>query len=573
MGIKIQTLLPTGCALLGGALYAFSNVGFGCWPLVFICLIPLWFALDKCQQGPVKTSALLGFLFGLSVFAMGYPWLLTLTGEFIDGGLILGILLWCGIGIWFALGFSIYAVMYRALRKTNLPQVVAGTTPLILLEWQQVNLFPSYAGAALISNPILVQIADLGGPLLLSAFVALLNCCIYSIGSAIAPRLRIRFWQKRKPNNSSTTQTPPRPSNRPVNAIVSTVLLISSTVLYGYFQLEKYQYDENSGKPASKSDALNIGVVQTNLVMLSKQELSLRSHSTHLNQSRELLAQDPVDLLIWPETAYVRGLRRPLPIDAQFIRAEIEAPLLFGGTSVWQQDGQRVSANSVFLSNKEGVIDQVYDKNQLIPFAEYLPKIKDIPFFSTLNNILGNELVEKYATLSKKLFPNYQEFRPGEHSNALQLDDISIGTPICYEVIHPDYIREMVNTSRPELIVTLANDAWFGDTQEPWIHLSLARLRAIEHRLWVVRATNSGISAIIDPSGNITARTGLHTKENLRATVYPKTSYTVYAHYGNWVGWLALLLILFLTLPSLLFTLPLRLQRFSRWLSPFFTNS
>lgn len=561
MGIKVQAFLPIGGALIGGTLYAFGNVGFGVWPLVFICLIPLWLALDKCQQGPTRTSALLGFLFGLSVFSIGYPWLLVLTGEFIDSGFIFSILLWGGIGIWFALGFSIYAVMYHVLRQGNLPQVIAGTAPLILLEWLQANLFPSYAGAALVSNQILVQIADLGGPLLLSAFVALLNCSIYRTG--------LWLWQRRKSNNSNTTKTLPRPTT----TMISTVLLISTTLLYGYFQTGKYRYDENSGKPASESDALNIGVVQTNLVMLSKQELSLRSHEVHLNQSRELLAQAPVDLLIWPETAYVRGLRRPLPIDAQFIRAEIEAPLLFGGTSVWQQDGQRVSANSVFLSNKEGVIDQVYDKNQLIPFAEYLPKIKDIPFFSTLNNILGNELVEKYATLSKKLFPNYQEFRPGEHSNALQLDDISIGTPICYEVIHPDYIREMVNTSRPELIVTLANDAWFGDTQEPWIHLSLARLRAIEHRLWVVRATNSGISAIIDPSGNITARTGLHTKENLRATVYPKTSYTVYAHYGNWVGWLALLLILFLILPSLFFTLPLRLQRFSRWLSPFFTNS
>jgi len=537
---------------MGGSLYALSNVGFGFWPLAFICFIPLWLAIDHA-----KHSARYGFIFGLAVFAVGYPWLFSLTGDFIGGGLLLSGMLWSAVAIFFAAGFAIYGLLYRRFRQMAWPQALAGTLPLILLEWLQTNLFPSYTGAALISAPILVQIADLGGPLLLSAFVLAINSCLYTV----------------------LLHTLNRDSS-PFKPLFLVICLFFVVALYGYFEIESQQ-DEQSFQGRK---ALRIGTVQTNLVMLEKSELSLKSHKAHLEQSKELLALNPVDLLIWPETAYVRGLRRPLPIDAQFIRAEIDVPLLFGGTSVWQENGQRASANSVFLANAAGKIEQVYDKNQLIPFAEYLPFPKELN-----NNIMGsfiNPFLNRLKESLKDLFPEGQEFRPGQSKKALQLDSslssssasinsptsittptsissvTSISTPICYEIIHPEFIRDMVNESRPELIVTLANDAWFGDSQEPWIHLSLARLRAIEHRLWIVRATNSGISAIIDPTGQIIARTSLHTKENLMATVYPRQSVTPYTRYGNWVAWCALCL----TLAGLL------IRRLLPRLSPFFTN-
>jgi apolipoprotein N-acyltransferase len=98
----------------------------------------------------------------------------------------------------------------------------------------------------------------------------------------------------------------------------------------------------------------------------------------------------------------------------------------------------------------------------------------------------------------------------------------------------------MVRETRPNLLVTLANDAWFGDSQEPWLHLGLAQLRAVEQRRWLVRATNSGVSAIVDPSGRLVARTGLLTRESLRSTVHLLDGETAYARLGDWPGWLAL---------------------------------
>jgi len=497
---------PVLLALFSGSLYALSNVGFGWWPLVFFYLTPLWLAIDTLNsKQTLKKAALLGFLFGLSAFFVGFPWMLSLTDKFLGSGLLLGSILWIFLGIWFALGFAIYALLYRCLSDANCPNIIAGTVPLVLLEWWQVSLFPSYGGAALIAKPILAQIADLGGPLLLSAFVVMINSGVYVVYQ----------WFILKHNL-------PSKQNFPFKQTFGSLLLFTSVLIYGYIQ-------SSSILSSKQENPLQIGAIQSNLVMLEKDELSLRSHPVHLKQSKDLLANHKVDLLIWPETAYVRGLRRPLPIDAQFIRSGIKTPLLFGGTSVWQNNGQRTKANSVFLANNAGKIEQVYDKSLLIPFAEYTP-------FA--------QLLKPYKEQLSTLFPQGQNFYSEGLQQAIQLGSTTISTPICYEIIHPDFIRNQVKRINPQLIVTLANDAWFGDTQEPWIHLSLARLRAIEHRLWLIRSTNSGISAIVDPAGNITTRTGLHTQENLLGTVYPRSSSTFYAQYGNWVGWLALLLTL-----------------------------
>jgi apolipoprotein N-acyltransferase len=90
-------------------------------------------------------------------------------------------------------------------------------------------------------------------------------------------------------------------------------------------------------------------------------------------------------------------------------------------------------------------------------------------------------------------------------------------------------------------MINLTNDAWFGDTQEPWIHLLLSKYRAIEHRRYLVRSTNSGVSAVIDPLGRVVMRSGLLTRENLRADVRMLDEDTVYTTLGDWPGWLSLL--------------------------------
>ncbi len=146
------------------------------------------------------------------------------------------------------------------------------------------------------------------------------------------------------------------------------------------------------------------------------------------------------------------------------------------------------------------------------------------------------------APALESLLPHAQRYRAATDAPVLELDGLRIATPICYEIAHPDFVARMVRDGRPQLLVTVANDAWFGDSAEPRMHLALARLRAIEQRLPVVRATNSGISAFIDRSGRVTAGTGILERARLRGEVAlaPRPAPTLYARTGDWPGPVAL---------------------------------
>jgi apolipoprotein N-acyltransferase len=348
----------------------------------------------------------------------------------------------------------------------------------------------------LILAPPLVQIADLGGPLLLSAFVGALNLTAYAAWAWLRGERDLPL----------------------VPGAVATGLLLL-VLGYGYLRGAAL-----AGADAEEP-ALRVGVVQANLGLLEKRTRAALGHRRHLEQTRELLTEGPLDLVVWPETAYVRGLRRPLPLDGQLIREDLAVPLLFGGTSVWEEGGRRVSANSALLVGPDGWIRDAYDKNLLIPMAEFAPFASVVPQMEAL-------------------FPHVQQFRAAEATPPLRLGSLRIVTPICYEVVRPEFVRRMVREARPHLIVTLANDAWFGDSQEPWIHLAMARLRAVEHRLWMVRSTNSGVSAVVDPTGRVVAQTGLLTRENLRAVVHAREARTPYERLGDWPGPLAVALTL-----------------------------
>ena len=183
--------------------------------------------------------------------------------------------------------------------------------------------------------------------------------------------------------------------------------------------------------------------------------------------------------------------------------------------------GGRRTFNSALLIGADGVIQAGYDKNLPVPFAEKVP------------------LAERFPSLAA-LFPHAQEFGAGSDTPPLRLGPWRISTPICSESAEPAFVRRMLARADPHLIVSLANDAWFGDSQEPWIHLAVARLRAAEHKRFLVHATNSGVSAVVDPFGRVVARAGLLTRENLIATVRLRDGQTVYARLGDWPGWLGL---------------------------------
>ncbi|MGB5286028.1 MAG: apolipoprotein N-acyltransferase, partial [Polyangiales bacterium] len=218
---------------------------------------------------------------------------------------------------------------------------------------------------------------------------------------------------------------------------------------------------------------------------------------------------------------------RKLPFSADRVRRDLKTPILFGGVSTERVDGKRKIYNTVFLTDDEGTVRSTYDKTYLLMFGEYLP-------FGDVFPILYD------------LSPNSGRFTAGTHVRPLTLGPWRISTPVCYEDVLARFTRKMVRAANPHVLINLTNDAWFGDTQEPWIHLVLSQYRAIEHRRYLVRSTNSGISAVIDPLGRVVAQTDLLSRENLRYDVRMLESETLYARFGDWPGWLGLAAIVLL---------------------------
>ncbi|HSP97788.1 MAG TPA: apolipoprotein N-acyltransferase [Candidatus Dormibacteraeota bacterium] len=476
-------------AAAGGVLHFLGFVGFGIWPLALICLVPLWLAIESAPG--LRAAALLGLVFGWVSYAGGFLWMWRIVDVFLGGDVWLGAAVWSLDATWFALRYALYALLYGLLRRRRWPIALAGVPTLVVVEWLYPMLFPVYFGHALAERLTLIQISDLGGPLLLTALAALLNAAACAAWT----------WWRGGPRSLATW------------AAAGAALVLAC----GYGRWRMADID----RVAAGAPTMRVGVVQGNLGVQEKGADARRDHRRYLEQTRALLAAGDVDLVVWPETVYARGLRGPLPISGDLIREELSAPLLFGAAFVGTDDsGQRQVYNAALLVDRDGVIRTGYEKNLLIPFTEYVPLAGLVP-----------GLAARFASAS--------HFAAAETTPALAVGTWRIATPICYEAVRPAFVRRMVREGGANLLVSLANDAWFGDSQEPALHLAMARLRAVEQRRFLVRATNSGISAVIDANGRLVAGSGLQTAENLRATVAQLDETTWYARGGDWVGWLS----------------------------------
>ena len=330
-------------AATGGALAFLGFVGFGIWPLALICLAPLWQALEGIGSDRRWRAAIVGFVFGAVAYAGGFLWMWRIVEIFLDGNRLLGALLWIADASWFGLRFAAYATLFVLVRRNGWPVFAAAVAPLLFIEWLFPAIFPVFLGHALAERLLLVQISDLGGPLLLTALLAFANVVAFESWRWIRYRrsLPLRIW-------------------------AAGVLVAAGVSAYGMFRIR--QIDAS----VAAAPSLRVGVVQGNLGVLEKGRDASRDHRQYVLQTREILATEKLDLVVWPETVYTRGLQRPLPLSGRLIREDIDAPLLFGAASVSGETGRRLKYNSAMLVAADGTIHDAYDKNLLIPFTEYV---------------------------------------------------------------------------------------------------------------------------------------------------------------------------------------------------------
>lgn len=492
-----RNALLAACALsaLGGVLVFVGWVGFGVWPLELVAFVPLWAALELVAGCSWKTSFALGWLFGTVAMGGGYHWMLGASLVFSGWGTVPNFAFFVVCSMYLGLQYAIQGALYWAIRKRGWGVSVAALSTFIVAEWLFPKWFPVYMANALLPQPLLVQTADLGGPLLVSVLIAVVNL-------AALEALRWR-WGAR---------------TVPVAIFAGAATLVGLSILYGVARISQLDAEVEA------APSLELGLVQVNMNIPERGDDPLETLRRHLEQSRDLEAGGALDLLVWPELAHYASFARNLPFAAKELRSELESPLLFGSYSYAGESGRHELYNSVFLLHEDGVVREVYDKTHLLVGGEYLP--------------FGETFPALYA-----LSPNTGRLTAGLDANPLSLGPWRISTPICYEDILPGFVRRMVNEAKPHILINLTDDVWLADAQAAWIHMRLAQFRAIEHRRYLVRSTNSGVSAVIDPVGRILAHTGFETRENLRATVHMMEGQTLYARLGDWPGWLSLLVV------------------------------
>ncbi len=487
--LPLPAPLAFGSAAVSGLLYWMAFPGVELWPLAFVAFVPLIVAMHR--QTPFR-AALLGGTAGLAMNVAGHIWLMQMLRTFsgfptpVCFFFLVVVCAYQGGRIGF-LGW-LYG---RATARGWPPALVFGGA-FVASELLYPVLFPWYYSATVHAVPILSQLGDLGGPILVGLALVAPNVALGEVALAF---LEKRPW-RREP------------------ALVAAAAL---GVMLAYGALRVHMVDA----AVAAAPGATVGVVQANMGLLEKRHSFDEGIRRHLRLSQQAHG-DGADFLVWSETSAMHAVRdESYRAELQGLGARIGLPAIFGAVIVKPVSDEReyVLYNSAVSTDDRGVIEGRYDKQYLLTFGEYLP--------------FGDSLPVLY-----KWSPNSGHFTPGTSVEPLVVDVHGEKHPvtalICYEDILPRFTNSAVRHAHPELLVNLTNDAWFGDTAEPWEHLALSQMRAIEHRRYLVRGTNSGVSAVVDPVGRVVAQSGTFREQEIHAPIHWMRATTGYELLGDW---------------------------------------
>jgi apolipoprotein N-acyltransferase len=479
---------------LSGLLYWLAFAGMDIWPLAFVAWVPLAVAL---RGQPAARAARLGWLTGVTMNVAGFSWLQTMLRTFSGfppAVCFLFVLLVCAyqggrVGL---LGW-----LYGRATARGWPSPFVFAGAFTASELAYPLLFPWYFAATVHQVPVLTQLADVGGPILVGLVLVAPNLAV--------AELVISRAERRAPD---------------VGPLAFGLITVAFACCYGVLRLAAVD------AMTQAAPAATVGVVQANMGLLEKRSAYDEGLRRHLDASAALERDSRVDFVVWSETSAMRAVRDETYREE--LRAgvgrRIGVPAIFGAVIVKPVADVRgyVLYNAGVSTDSSGAVTGRYDKEYLLTFGEYIP------------------LGERFPVLYK-WSPNSGHFTPGVSLDPLIVDlhgeKHRVSTLICYEDILPRFTNDAVRHADPELLVNMTNDAWFGDTSEPWEHLALAQFRAIEHRRYLVRGTNSGVSAVVDPAGRVVAHTGSFRQETLAATIHWLHARTGYEIVGDW-GWL-----------------------------------
>ncbi|MEJ2525045.1 MAG: apolipoprotein N-acyltransferase [Desulfuromonadales bacterium] len=462
--------------------------------LAWLALVPLILVMPR---RPFKS----GFVAGLVFFAVTLYWLNIVMTTYGHLPLVVSVFLALLLCAYLALywGTATWAAS-RLLEFRDYP--VAMTLPVLWvgLEFARAYLLTGFPWATLGYSQQawlpMIQSADLFGVYGLSYLILLANAVIAMSLQAL--------WSRRM-------------AAVPGRFVLVTLILIGLNTGYGFWRL---------GQDLEHRDTtLDVALIQGNIPQELKwrPENQLKTVRTYRDLSLRAERAGAKDLIIWPEAAVPFYFQDGGILSTMVTKLPVETgvSLLFGSPA-YQRDPSGIRyLNSTFLLSPAGQVQGRSDKVHLVPFGEYVPLDRLLPFVD-------------------KIVVGIGDFSPGT-INPLALKDHRLGVLVCYEVIFPELARDYVNQGS-DLLVNVTNDAWFGDSSAPWQHLAMARFRAIENRVWLARAANTGVTALIAPSGRIVDQTDLFVPAYLPGQIGLGARPGLYAHMGDLVPGLFLVI-------------------------------
>ncbi len=446
--------------------------GNGWWPLLGIACVPFLIAI---QQGSRRQGIVTALFFGTGHFLVQLYWIVSVIGHY--GGLpiyfsVPALFLLC---FYLAMYSVVFALIARGMLAHFSPFVALFLLPAawVAMDYLKSFLFTGFPwmdiGYGVASVPLLMQSADLFGHFGLSYLVILVNCFV-SFGLLYPPKQGL-------------------PGAGKMALTVGVVFLC--VISYSFYRIKTVN------SQLETADTLRVGVVQGNIDQAQKWDPVKQGVTVkgYIDQSSALMqGVDAPELLVWPETALpFFPIRHPLLTVISSFLQEKQVFLLTG--SPWFEensptnDGIKLYNASLLFANS-GAIVQRTAKSHLVPFGEYVPLKRFLPFIAPLVEGVG-------------------DFIPGKVIDPPSCKNAEIGVLICFESIFPDISRKWVDAGA-NLLVNITNDAWYGKTSAPHQTLAMTKIRAVETRRSLVRSANTGFSAFIDPLGRVAEESPLY---------------------------------------------------------------
>lgn len=511
-----RTLGAAAASALAFALYA--RVAWPWFLLGWIGLVPWLAALDalRSRRGALGAGWLMSVAFSLGVFW----WFIDAVAGYANAPWSVGLAVILLAAPLLQPQFIVHAIArHLARRRGAAPWRVATLSACAYVgaEWALPKLFADTLGHGFLAADHLRQAADAVGAAGLTFVLLLANEAL------------LTAWRRRGA----------RAALAPLAAIA---LLVAALWSYGALRLA--QLADGGGL------SLRAGVVQANISHYDRLAAEIGTYEAvrlildaHESLSARLMAEARPDLLVWPETVYPTTFGAPKSADGAAFDEEIVdavrgfgVPLVFGSYAV--DHGREYNAAFVLEPGAAPAAAPTYRKARLFPFTERVPAWLDHPAVRAALPWLGT----------------WQAGR-GDAVLSLRLADgraLRIAPQICYDAVDPALALGAARAGA-ELLVTLSNDSWFASGGGPRLHLVVSAFRSIETRLWQVRATNTGISAVVGPSGELREQLGVGERGTLAAAVVARPSPgSPMLAWGDWFGAAALLAAAVLAAPLLL---------------------